>query len=242
MHAYRRAALAAGILLIIATTVGLAGNAVMRPLLGEPLDFARIAGDPTPIFAGFLLKLIGNAACPAIALAMYPVLRAHGPALALGSVVFRTLETVFYMAAASCALVVVFVARVATGAAPADQDFARTVGSLLLTTMDWIGFGVAVPFFALGALLYYIPMYRASLVPRWLSGWGILAAILALVASALVLVQALAPMSPLHLVLNFAIFIQEMVLAVWLIARGFAAEPAAEAPRLGEPILVGSAS
>lgn len=242
MHADRRSALAAGLLFIVATTLGLAGNAVMRPLLGEPLDFARIAGDRTAIFAGFLIKLVGYAACPAIALAMYPVLRAHGPAMALGSVVFRTLEAVFYTAAASCALVLVFLARVATGPASIGQDFAGAAGSLLLTTMDWIGFGVAVPFFALGALLYYIPMYRASLVPRWLSGWGILAAILALAASALVLVQALAPMSPLHLVLNFAIFIQEMVLAVWLIARGFAAEPAAEAPRLGEPILAGSAS
>ncbi|MFN8630924.1 MAG: DUF4386 domain-containing protein [Chloroflexota bacterium] len=242
MHAHRRSALAAGILFIAATVLGLAGSAVMRPLLGEPLDFARIASDPTAIFAGFLLKLVGYAACPAIALAMYPVLRAHGQAAALGSVVFRTLETVFYMAAASGALVVVFLARATTDGTTADQDFARAAGSLLLATMDWIGFGVAVPFFALGALLYYVPMYRASLVPRWLSGWGILAAILALAASALVLVQAIAPMSPLHLVLNFAIFIQEMVLAVWLMARGFAVEPAAEAPRLGEPILAGSAS
>ncbi len=223
MNTHRRYALATGILFIVATVGSLAGNAVMRPLLAQPLDFARIAADPMPILAGFVIKLIAYAACPAIALAMYPVLRAHGPALALGSVAFRVLEAVFYTASAAGALVLVALGQQAVAAGPGHESSYRDAAAIVLSAMDWLGFGAAVPFFAVGALLYYVVLYQGSLVPRWLAGWGIGAAILALAASGLVLLQATAPMSPLHLALNLPIFAQEMVLAVWLIARGFTA-------------------
>jgi hypothetical protein len=40
-------------------------------------------------------------------------------------------------------------------------------------------------------------------------------------ASILVVFQAIIPMSAPQIVLNLPIFLQEMVLAVWLIAKGF---------------------
>ena len=76
-------------------------------------------------------------------------------------------------------------------------------------------------------------------MPRWLSGWGIVAAVGMLAAAVLVMLGVAAPLSPVHIVLNLPIAIQEMALAVWLIARGFA--PAAVAARpVSAPPLVGA--
>jgi hypothetical protein len=80
---------------------------------------------------------------------------------------------------------------------------------------------VAVLVFGLGALMYYWVFYQTRLIPRWLSALGLLA-IASLMASALlVMLRFIEPLSPPQVALALPIAVQEMVLAVWLIAKGF---------------------
>ena len=73
---------------------------------------------------------------------------------------------------------------------------------------------VAIPF-ALGALMFSVLLFRWRLVPRWLSTW-------ALVGAALYIGAPVGSMFGLSLgVLMGPLALQEMVMAVWLIARGF---------------------
>jgi hypothetical protein len=77
--------------------------------------------------------------------------------------------------------------------------------------------------FCLGGFIYYYLFYRSRLIPRWLSGWGIVAIILMLAAG----VAALFSDSPVtgYVPLAIPIAVQEMVLAVWLIVKGFSSSP-----------------
>jgi len=81
--------------------------------------------------------------------------------------------------------------------------------------------------FALGALMFYVLLYQSRLVPRWLSAWG-------LVAAALYIVPPLGSMFGLSSlgVLMAPLFLQEMVMAVWLIAKGFNPREVASAPAI----------
>ena len=74
--------------------------------------------------------------------------------------------------------------------------------------------------------MYYVVFYRSRLIPRWLSGWGVVAVAMGFTASVLVVFQVITPMTTPQIVLNLPIFLQEMVLAVWLIAKGFNATAA----------------
>ncbi len=67
--------------------------------------------------------------------------------------------------------------------------------------------------------------YRSGLVPRWLSVWGLVAVASVMLSGILVMLRLAEPMSTIQIVLALPIFLQEMVLAVWLIAKGF--DPAA---------------
>jgi hypothetical protein len=73
---------------------------------------------------------------------------------------------------------------------------------------------LAIPFI-FGAVMFYWLLYESRLVPRWLSAWGLLGA-------ALYIVAPLGSMFGYSLgVLMAPLAVQEMVLAVWLITKGF---------------------
>ncbi|MEW5960082.1 MAG: DUF4386 family protein [Chloroflexota bacterium] len=69
--------------------------------------------------------------------------------------------------------------------------------------------------------MYYYIFYQSKLIPRWLSGWGIIAAVLHLTAVFLIIFGQIGPFTMIQVVLALPIALQEMVLAVWLIAKGF---------------------
>jgi len=81
---------------------------------------------------------------------------------------------------------------------------------------------VGVTFFCLGAAMYYYVLYRSRLIPRWLSAWGLagLALLFSMVLSIAFGESSSGP-SGMQLLLAIPIGLQEMVLAVWLIVKGF---------------------
>ncbi len=75
--------------------------------------------------------------------------------------------------------------------------------------------------FGLSAVLLNFVVYRARLVPRWLSGWGLAGAAPWMAAGVLVLYGLVEPFSTTQTVLAIPIGVQGMALAVWLIVKGF---------------------
>ena len=77
--------------------------------------------------------------------------------------------------------------------------------------------------FLIGASMFYLVLFRAKLVPRWLSTWGLLAVIpdLVLLFLGLFSTADVSTGSTLGTVLEIPLALQEMVLAVWLITKGF---------------------
>ena len=71
--------------------------------------------------------------------------------------------------------------------------------------------------------MFFLVLYRSKLIPRFISAWGFIAAALLLVGSVLIMFDAFAGISESGLELIFAlpIAVNEMVLAVWLIVKGF---------------------
>lgn len=84
-------------------------------------------------------------------------------------------------------------------------------------------FSIYLLIFGFGALFFYSVLYQSRVVPRWISAWGFLAAAFILVGGALDLTGIVGQSSGVGFELIFAppIAINEMVLAVWLIAKGF---------------------
>jgi Domain of unknown function (DUF4386) len=236
MNRNRRLAVVAGVLFVIATVADLISRLVfVQPILSAPVDLTKISANDNQVLLGALLLFIGAAAAAGIAIALYPVLREHNEGLALGSVGFRLIEGALYIGIVVCLLLLVTLSQESANAGAAASSAYEVPGALLMAARDSLG-EVAVLAFGLGALMYYWVFYRSRLVPRWLSAWGLVAIALVMLSGVLVMLRLTEPMSTTQVVLALPIFLQEMVLAVWLIAKGFdssaiAAETAGETSR-----------
>jgi hypothetical protein len=101
-----------------------------------------------------------------------------------------------------------------------DTNF-QTLGNLIQTMRAWIRDVFMLFAWGLGALLYNILFFQARLLPRWLSIWGIAAILLHLASCLLTVFAIIDPSSPVQVFMLAPSGLQELVLAIWLIAKGF---------------------
>ncbi len=215
---------------IAATATSLIATAFLGSLLDGPGFLATVSMHQDRMLTAALFQLTAAFTCAAIAVALYPVLREHAAGMALGAVAFRLIEGVFYaLSAAGTMILVSLSGQLTAGAsAHASADLVRD----LRDSAGCVGFLA----FCTGATLYYLVFYRSQLIPRWLSVWGLAGTVLGLVSGLLVLFQSIAVLSSTQVVLNLPLAVQEMVLAVWLIVKGFSprAKPTAQAQPTAE--------
>jgi len=218
MNSNRKIAVITGVIFIIATLMGPILATPLLPVLTGADYLTRVSSHPNQVTAGVLLSIIGYLACAGIAVVMYPVLKKWNAGLALGSVIFRTIETAFYMVGLVCLMSLVTLGQQFTTAGAADRTSLQAIGNLLVIVRDNAAL-VAVFAFCLGAFMYYYVFFQSRLIPRWLSGFGIVAIILMMAACVLALFSGNRITS--YIPLAAPIAVQEMVLAVWLIVKGF---------------------
>jgi hypothetical protein len=219
MNTYKNIARTMGILYILGTISGILSRVVTGTINSAPDLLASISANGNPIRLGALFVLTMGLALAMIPVIGYPVLRKRDEILALGYVVFRgALEGVYYVAIFVSWLLLLPLSQVYQ-AGSLEASNLRVLANVLLEAKEIAAFGSIV--FCLGGLMFYYLLFQSKLVPQWLSGWGFIALILGFAAGLLAMFGFFGPTSPISDVLQIPIFLQEMVLAVWLIVKGF---------------------
>ncbi len=218
MDANRRTAVIAGVVWIVATVAEVIGAQLSKGLLAAPNYLAQIHANASPITVGGMLELIAAGACAGVALSLYPVLMAWSPGLALGAVAFRTIEAIMYVVGVAALLSLLPLSGQFATASTANQGAIQVAGDSFLALRGEVVIPAVIAF-GLGALMYYWIFWQSGLVPRWLSGWGI-AAIVLMLGAAVVAWFTQTPVTN-YVIVMLPIAVQEMVIAVWLIVKGF---------------------
>ena len=141
------------------------------------------------------LEVISGHAVIGIAILMFPLLRPYGNYLALFYLVLKSFEGGLMIIAG-----VLF--------------FIHTPWLLELRDTIYLLHGYI---FAIPALIFYHLLYKSKLIPGWLSVWGLLASILLILVNLLEMMN----ITPQLGILYLPIIINEFVLAIWLIVKGF---------------------
>jgi len=216
MDLYRKTAIIVGVLFIAATVTSVIGGLLVESIIDSPDDLVNVSENENQVILGVLLELTWAASAVAITVLMFPILKKQNEGLALGYVGARIFEGVIAVVGAISGLLLITLSQEFVIAGAPDATYFQAFGTLLLGARDlawWIGPMIV---FALSALIFNYLLYHSKLIPRWLSVWGFIGA-------TLLLAEGLLGMFDLTISTFLAapIAVQEMVLAVWLIVKGF---------------------
>jgi hypothetical protein len=224
MSSDRRISIWVGVLYIIATVFPVSTLGAWRTLTEGPGILTNAATNESQLILVALFNLVMAVAVAGVAFMIYPILMrvaktAVEEGLALWYVGTRLTEGAVFVVAVLATLAFLPLSQEFIAAGSPDESYFQTAAIVLQPTID-LAYALGQTVFALGAAMLYYLMYRSRIVPRWLSIWGLIAAPLFVVAS-LSLVWTGDPDSTFSTALYAPMALQEMVLALWLIVKGF---------------------
>ncbi len=224
MSSDRKSAIWVGVLYIVATVFPVAALVPWSALAEDQGILANAATHEDQLIAVALLNLVMAVAVAGVAFMIYPILRRVAETgvrqgLALWYVGTRITEGGAFLVGVLATLAFLPLSQEFAAAGSPDASYFQTASIVLESTTD-LAYALGQSVFAIGAAMLYYLLLRSRLVPWWLSLWGLVAAPLFLVAS-LSLLWTGDPNSTFSTVLYAPMALQEMVLALWLIIKGF---------------------
>ena len=218
---YRKTAIVVGVLFIACTASSILSG-LFTGSLDAPDYLLSVAANESQVLIGMLVQCIWALTCVGISVMLFPILKKHNETLSLGFFSLRLIEGVFVFLGIVCQLSLLTLSKeFITGIL--DASYFQASGILLHAVRDWafwVGPGIA---FALSALVLNYTLYQSKFVPRWLSGLGLIGALVYIPVELLGFFGF-----DQFMVLAAPIALQEMALALWLIIKGFNSTKIAE--------------
>ena len=217
---HRAAATTAGILYIAGTVAGVLSMVVSAPVRDAIDPLAYAANHSAVVVTVALLLLVMGFSLAFVPIVLFPVLRRCGEVLAVGFLIMRgAVETVCQvLLAIGWLLLVPIGAAVAAGPGTASPAGLQ-VGTLVIDANATSA--VLALVFCLGVTMFYVLLYRSRIVPRWITIWGLLGIVFYVADALLAMYGVIDADSSQQVLLFMPLAVQEMVMAIWMIARGF---------------------
>jgi len=220
MDSIKKSGIFVGALFITATVAGILSVVFSGPLMDDENYLVEIAANDVLMSTGALLLVVMAVAIALIPVAAFSVLRLYSGSLALTTVVLRSLEAVMFLVLAAVMGILLLLSDTFVAASGVDDAYSSTLGTLLLGAIDIVS-PISVIVFTLSALILNYILFRARLVPSWLALWGLIGAALYLVSGLIGVFDSSHTSSSVGIAFAAPTGLAEMVLAVWLIAKGF---------------------
>lgn len=225
MDPVRKAALVAGLFYIGTFVFSIPALGLYDGVVNDP-NFVLGAGSDQGVLWGALIEILTALTGIGTAVALYPVIKRHGPGRAVGFIASRTLEAALICAGVLAVLAVYTLRQDFAGAT--DTAALTTTASGLVAVKDWsflLGPGIMA---TVNALCFATIMYQSRLVPRWIPTVGLIGAPLLLASSVATLFGAWEQVSAISMLLTLPIATWEFSVGVYMTVKGFRTPPATD--------------
>jgi hypothetical protein len=210
----RKTARIVGVIYMIGILSGMTRYFLLTPILEAPDYLIQVSANETRVIFGTLFFFVSAFMIAGVAVVMYPILRKYNEALSLGFVAARLADGILIILAILAILTLLTLSMEFVETGTPDTPYYQTTGDLLLALHHWaydVWWAIII---SLSSLMFFYLLYQSRLVPRWLSVWGLLGAILFPLGSVSLFG------SP-NSVFVLPLVVSEWTLIVWLIVKGF---------------------
>ncbi len=224
MDASRKTAILVGALFLIALILNLIATEILNPILNIPDYLVYAYPNKNAVILANMLNLICAIAMIFIPISLFPIVRKQDQHVATGYMVFRALEGILFIYMTIKTLSFISLSKAYLNAGTQTASYLQTLGDSIHAELQW-AVVIDVIVFTLGAGLFYCLLYKSKLVPRFLSVWGLVAALILFAGAitALFGVGIFSDMPFMKAMVYFAppIALNELVLGIWLLVKGF---------------------
>lgn len=173
----------------------------------------KIAENPSVLQINILVDMLTALGVIFLGAMLFITLRKQNEKMALVALGFYILEGALLAASrmGTFSLLQLSQEYVSTG----GPESLLVFGNIALEAADYVGSTLHVLAFCLGAILFYVLLYKSKTVPRWLSLWGLITVIP-------VLAGTLTAIFDVHLPFIFFLpyFPFEFVIGIWILVKG----------------------
>jgi hypothetical protein len=221
MNSNRKAAKIVGVLFILAAVTAVIGLNLYDPILNGPDYLIKGSEHANQVLVGAVMELILVVSAVGTATTMFPLLRQYNETIALWHVCFRFLEAIIITVGVISVLSLLTLSQEFVAAGAPEPSSYYSSGIILKAIHDWTF--MLGPLFMLGinTMMYSYIFYKTRLVPRFISVLGMTGAVFVFVCSLFVMFGVFPQISFWGAVLALPVAANEMILAVWLIVKGF---------------------
>jgi hypothetical protein len=210
------------------------GTVLATSVLSAPNALSTIFAQQATLALGGLLLLLTCVLELGKAVLFFPILEPHGKRTAVAYLSALIVEVVMVAIGALGVLIVIPLAQHGVDTGAASVIGAKALGSI---AMQWntMAYQIGEMSLCIGGVFLCLLLFRARLIPRFLSVWG-------MIGYAIFLAGLIAEIFGIHIVSMLEIpgGLFEVTFAFWLLIRGF--EPEATLRRRDEPVaLMGTA-
>jgi len=218
MNSSRKTAIYAGILIIIGMVAGMLS---IVPSVESPDYLTEVFANQNQVLSGAFFQFTLVPIYLGFALLLYPILSSYNKSLAIGFVSFRIIAGVFQLVGVIALPIFILLSQEFLESTAPDILYFQFSGDVIKLGRDLANHVGVMLATGLGNLILFYMFYKTKLIPRWLSSWGLIGNTLAMQASFLILFRLIDVITPHFIVLTIPLVLQEIVLAIWLIVKGF---------------------
>lgn len=218
IKSYSRTSTIAGLLILLGMIVGILS---VVPSIESSNYLIEVSENRLQVLSGAFFQ---SMLCPiylVFAILLYPILNKYNQSLAIGFIGLRIAASVFQLIGALLLPLFVFLSQEFTTTTSTDLSGIHFIADLLKILRDLINHVGMMMVIGIGNLILYYVFFKMEIIPRWLSSWGVLGNVIALFASILLLLQIIGVTTLPFVILTIPLVFQEIILALWLILKGF---------------------